>query len=240
MNSVPQSYLGVWRRTLLAQAGQSDTSTLVLWLQTAQHHADIRIPANRPSFDNIHQLEDCSPEQLAWLATQQGFCGTTQVQGNIAKWHREHDFQPANNQRDIGEMQFETDSLLIETGLEADYLEKWEKLANSHLNLSVKQTSGTNRHGEKMPAKLLTANTTFAYVRPRNTQLPASTNLLTAIQTNQPNQAQLFDWLDFEISFGEIASGAHEANVAKNAFFGTITHSTFPFKEGKNFELAMQ
>jgi hypothetical protein len=228
MSKVPKPYLGMWRRTLLEQAGVVDTTTLVLVIQTEQYHADIRIPGLRPIFNAINQLEDCSFEQLTWLATQQGFTGITQINGNVSQWLRDHDFQPSNGQRDIGEMKFETDDILIETGVDANYLEIWERVANSHLNLCVRQITGENRHAKKTPARLFTSNNNFAYVRPRNIHLPNAASMSVAIDLYKPSKEELLDWLDFEISFGEIRDERH----------GYITHSTFPFREGKEMRLS--
>ena len=226
--TVPQQYLGIWQRTLLEHAGEQDTSTFVLWLQTELYHADIRIPADRPTFNSINHLEDCAISQLAWLASQQGFTGVTQINGNLTQWLRDYDFQPASSQRDIGEMIFETGDILVETGVDVHYLERWKKLPNSHLNLNVKQVHGENRHARKIVARLLTANRTFAYVRPRDTKLPNATSLTSAIETFKPSKETLLDWVDFEISFGEIIDDDQ----------GRISHSTFPFREGKTIKLS--
>jgi hypothetical protein len=227
-NNIPAPYMGMWRRTLLEQGAVIDTSTLVLVIQTEQYHADIRIPALRPEFSNINCLEDCTLDQLRWLATQQGFTGITQIVGNVSQWLRDHDFQPSNGQRDIGEMKFETDDILIETGLDTPYVEIWERIPYSQLNLSFHPVTGENRHGKKISARLFTANNQFAYVRPREVKLPNAESLSVAIDTYKPNKEALLDWLDFEISFGEI--------ISKN--LGYIKHSTFPFKEGKEMKLS--
>jgi hypothetical protein len=227
LTNVPQAYMGVWQRTLLEQADMVDTTSLVLWLQTDLYHIDIRIPANRPLFTSINQLEDCSFDQLSWLTTQQGFTGITQINGNTAEWIRDHDFQPLNGQRDIGEMKFETDDSLIETGIDANYLERWERIPSSHFNLSVRQIIGENRHDRKVPARIFTANSTFAFVRPRNMQLPNAASISAAIDIFQPSKEALLDWLDFEITFGEII----------DEHYGYVKHSTFPFREGKEIKL---
>ena len=220
-DKVPGAYLGLWRRTLLEQADVMDTTTLVLMIQTEQYHADIRIPAYRPDFSNTLSLEDCTSEQLNWLATQQGFTGITQISGNISQWLRDHDYQPSIGQRDIGEMTFESADTMIEIGVDAEYREIWKKIADSELNLSVKHIVGTNRHGINLPARLFTAGNSFAYVRPRNAVLPKAASLLEAIETENPNREVLLDWLDFEISFGEI----------QDKHSGKILHSTLPYRE---------
>jgi hypothetical protein len=216
----------MWRRSLLQQANTVDTTTLVLWIQTEQYHVDIRIPASRPILDSVNQLEDYTTEQLTFLTNQQGFTGITQVSGNHAEWLREFDYQPLSSQRDIGEMHFESDSILIENGVDADYLERWVKVPNSHLNLSMKHLAVKDRHSKKVPARLFTSNNTFAYVRPRSRQMPAAESIAAAIDYYQPTKDVLLDWLDFEISFGEIIDKNH----------GGITHSTHPFREGATFK----
>jgi hypothetical protein len=211
----------MWRRTLLEQAGVVDTSTLVLVIQTEQYHADIRIPTDRPGFSGIECLADCSAEQLRWLASQQGFTGITQVNDNISQWLRDYDYQPSNGQRDIGEMTFESADVIVEIGVDAEYREIWQKIKDTQLNLSVKHITGINRHGIELPARLFTAGNHFAYVRPRSAVLPRAASLNEAIDTVNPNRDELLDWLDFEISFGDIQDGLS----------GKIHHSTLPFRE---------
>jgi len=49
MKSVPDAYLGVWRRRLLTTtAGLRDETSEVYWLQTASLHADLRLPRPQP------------------------------------------------------------------------------------------------------------------------------------------------------------------------------------------------
>jgi hypothetical protein len=124
-------------------------------------------------------------------------------------------------------MRFESDDIVVETGVDVEYREIWQKITDSHHNLSVSHITGENRHGIKTPARLFTANKTFAYVRPRSVMLPKAANMTEAIDSYRPNKEVLLDWLDFEISFGEIINQHH----------GQITHSTFPFREGHAMSL---
>jgi hypothetical protein len=201
----------MWRRTLLENADGVDNTCLVLWIQTDQHHVDIRIPSSRPVFSPVSQLSDYTLDQLKCLADQEGFTGITQVEANIAEWVREQD------------------STLIEIGVEDSYSECWEKLANSNKNLGMKKTLGKDRHAKKVPARLFTANNIFAYVRPRTAKLPDAKSLAAAIDTYHPSKETLLDWLDFEISFGQI----------KDKNQGYIMHSTLPFREGTFFDFNM-
>lgn len=224
---VPSRYLGVWKRTLLEQKGEQDTSSLVLWMQTEREHADIRIPASRPDFTDCNNLEECSAEQLRWLATQQGFAGVTEVNNSICQWHRQLDFQPKTNARDIGKMAFDDQDTLLETGIDAPYFEVWKKIEYSHLNVKTYQVIGEDRHGRETPSRLLIAGNHFAFVRPRNVILPSASSMLAVIDKHYQSMHTLLDWLDFEISFGEIV----------DQITGLIQYSTLPFKEGAELRL---
>lgn len=221
--AVPSSYLGVWRRTLLEQHGSQDTTSLVFWLQAHYHHIDIRIPASRPDFSDCVCLQDCSAEQLRWLATQQGFSGITEVKDSICHWHRELDFQPSNGVSDIGEMVFDGEETILETGIECDYFEIWKKIEGTHRNIKSCQVSSVNCIGDIVQARLIKAGNQFGFIRPRSENLPEYSSLLAAIDAQHQNYRNLLNWLDFEISFGEIVDETH----------GKIMHSTFPFREGE-------
>ena len=81
MKSVPDAYLGVWRRRLLTTtAGLRDETSEVYWLQTASLHADLRLP--RPqALPPAASLETCSHAQQLALSEQAGFAGITEVNG---------------------------------------------------------------------------------------------------------------------------------------------------------------
>jgi Protein HRI1 len=226
-NAVPSNYIGVWQRELLETATSKDDRSLVLWMQTQHYHIDIRIPANLPQLPKVDKLEDYTNEELLQLATQQGFAGITQVtpstatSSDICQWHREMDFQPPSDARDIGKMIFIDTNTVIETGVDEAYLEVWRRLENSQKPCSFKLTTGKNYKGLATPAYLMRAGNFVAYARPRQTALPKSTSLVNAIQTYKPQREQLLDWLDMEISFGELLDDGH----------WKIKHSSLPFKE---------
>lgn len=230
-SAVPSHYPGVWQRTLLRipasartarQASVNDTKTQVFWLQAAHCHADLRIPAGRPDFAGVNQLTDCTDEQLDWLTRQQGFAGITQVQKDQCIWHRKVDFQPASGKRDIGHMQFGRDEL-IETGVEADYMEHWVRLPDSSGPNWVLQLAEEDGQLPAQPAWLLVCGAYFMYVRPRLAQLPPAPDLASLIRATLPNRERLLSWLDFEISFGR-----RESNTPWQ-----IERSTLPFREGQ-------
>ncbi|MHB9051657.1 MAG: hypothetical protein ACYC3R_07400, partial [Thiomonas delicata] len=121
--TVPPHYQGLWRRTLLTAPGLRDDTTLVLWMQTAQWHADLRIPADRPPCEGRRSVHDCSRDELLGLLRQEGFAGITQVQGDTCEWLRQLDYRPSGR-RDLGCMAFaSTLDAIDEYGVEADYAE---------------------------------------------------------------------------------------------------------------------
>lgn len=219
--AVPDAYLGVWRRSLLEAPGVHDTSSLVLWLQTPRWHADLRIPAGRPDFTGVATLADCDATQLAWLATQQGFCGLTQVDGERCTWHRQVDVQPINGCRDTGRMVFDGERM-VETGLEADYREIWEPLPESRRGSAALQLVVENGALPARPTWLLIAGDCFMFVRGRAMRLPRAADLPSLIAATRPGREQLLAWLDIEVSFGRRnGPGAWH-----------VEHSTLPFREG--------
>jgi hypothetical protein len=224
---VPSNYIGVWQRELLETTTSKDNSSLVLWTQTQHYHIDIRIPANFLQLTKVDKLEDYTNEELLQLATQQGFAGITQVtpgtatSSDVCQWHRKMDFQPQTDTRDIGKMVFTDANTVIETGLDDAYLEVWRRLENSQEPCWFNFTTGKNYKGLATPAYLIRAGNFVAYARPRQVALPKSTSLLNAIQIQKPQRELLLDWLDMEISFGEMLDDKH----------WKIKHSTLPFKE---------
>lgn len=219
---VPDAYLGLWRRSLLQSPQSRDTDARVWWLQTRHWHADLRMPPRRPDFSGVASLAECDNAQLAWLATQQGFCGLTQVEGDRCTWHRLADFQPANGHRDHGHMTFEGERL-IETGVDSDYLEIWHRLPEGGGASAALQLVTEGGALPERPTWLLLAGDCFMYVRGRRRPLPDAANLASLIAASRPSRAQLLEWLDAEISFGH-RSGAAPWRIA---------HSTLPFREGE-------
>ena len=227
-NPLPAEYIGVWRRDLLETPTIKDGTSLVLWMQTQQYHIDIRIPASRAVIRAVHSLEDYNDEELLILASQQGFAGITQVtpdtvkSSDICQWHREVDFQPQTDARDIGKMVFTNADTIIETGIDDVYLEVWRRLVDSQKPCLFEFATGQNRKGLAMPAYYMRAGKFVAYARPRQISLPKIDSLINAIHTIKPARDKLLDWLDMEISFGEV--------IDENGW--KIKHSTLPFKEG--------
>jgi hypothetical protein len=217
---VPASYVGVWKRTLLATPTLRDTSTRVFWLQTDLWHADIRIPEDRPATrgDALDLLDRTA---LCALSRQQGFAGITEVQGDICRWHRLIDYQPPGRFADVGRMRFETPDRLLEYGVEQEYFEIWERVHGSAGAGEMFDLAGPS-----LPRRvLLRAGAFMMLVQDRSHPLPAADNLEAL--SSQASNADLAAALNLEISFGRI----------ENADFWRIELSTLPWREGKRLAL---
>jgi len=191
-----------------------DTTTQVYWMQTQSWHADIRVPADRPSFTGKTSLDQLNRAELMELAKQQGFCGTTVVDEDICRWLRRYDFQPPSGANDIGRMEFDGPDRLLEYGVEADYFEIWERLPGSKGMTSAVQVV------DDPLALVLSTGAYVLSVRPRATKLPTASNLTTFLEGK--NGRILREALDFEISFGRRVS----------ADAGRIELSTLPWMTG--------
>lgn len=214
--SVPPEYIGVWKRTLLRTPKLEDTTTQVYWMQTESWHADIRVPAGRPPCKGKLALDQLTRDELFALARQQGFSGTTLVEGDICRWLRKYDFQPPSGANDIGRMVFETPDRVLEYGVEADYFEIWERVPGSQ------GASFATQIRDEPLTLYLGAGRYRMLMRPRRMQLQTSANMssLAADKTTD----SLCDLMDFEISFGKATS----ANAWR------IGLSTIPWREGED------
>ncbi len=232
---VPLRYRGVWRRTLLQTVQHTDTATIVFWLQTANWHADLRIPAQRPDFSGVASVAACNVLQMAFLAGQQGFAGATEVtasaQGEICAWHRLIDLQPPATGPDAGRMAF-TAEHLIETGLHARYLEHWVHEPASAAGSVVLQRLQDRLMdcpdtvaAAALPVELLlVAGEHVMHVRDRAAAWPSGTPPDATLAQMPPDL--LIPLLDVEIALGHrTASGWH------------IDHATHPWLEGTDVGL---
>ena len=213
MSPVPDRYRGVWARRLLETPQQRDEKTFVRWLQTSLWHADLRIPAKALGTD----------AQIL-LASQQGFCGVTQVtqqaSGEVCTWHRRSDFQPPRADVDAGLMVFESPERVIETGVHAPYLEIWERLPDSTGRFIA--LAGLDAAGGDTQERFLVAGRYAMHVRPRRLAWPPGTQAgqtLPEVLVKHPVHAVAL--LDFEISFGTLDAG-----------HWTIEQSTLPTLKG--------
>lgn len=190
MNNVPDSYLGVWQRTLLRTAdGHEDRSTRVFWLQTASVHADLRMPCP-------------TPITVAQRISQAGFAGLTEVRGDRCQWHRLLDFHPDSG-TDIGLMEFIHADEVQETAPDGSYLEVWQRLPES-IGASCAVWLAAANEPERQ-ACLLQAGDCFMFVADRPIPARPGQPLLDQITGLGADQAELM--MGCEFSFGRIAGG---------------------------------
>ncbi|MCE3605954.1 hypothetical protein LXA47_20430 [Massilia sp. P8910] len=98
--TVPREYPGLWRREGIWRSdGSSDTTTLVLWFQSARWHIDSR-----------------------------GFAGTTVVEGARCEWHPEIAFPALGPGVDAGTMRFDGADKVEEIGIDGSYRELWLRI----------------------------------------------------------------------------------------------------------------
>ena len=224
---VPSNYIGVWQRYLLETTAIKDDSSLVLWMQSQHYHIDVRIPAICTGFKAASALQEYSDAELLLLASQQGFAGLTHVtphtaqSSDMCQWLREIDYQAPTDARDIGKMVFTDANTVIETGIDDAYLEVWRRLENSQEPNFFALSTGKNHLGTETPAYLMRTGRHVAFARPRPVAVPKAPSLIHAIQSHKPTRELLLDWLDMEISFGEMLEENH----------WKIKHSTLPFKQ---------
>ncbi len=219
--SVPPRYLGLWRRVLLSAPGVHDQTTLVLWMQTPQWHADLRIPIDRPDCTGCRAVEDCSADQLLGLLRQEGFAGFTTVNGDICEWHRRFDYRPTGR-RDLAAMRFTPSGDAIdEIGVEADYAECWERVSTADGPQAWLVDAS-----EGVPVVWLRSGVHFMRVRQSGLAAAASAAAWRAARAGQADLSTLRSLVDFTIDFGNI-EGAH----------GLIRHATLPWREGLRIAL---
>jgi hypothetical protein len=214
MMEVPQHYLGVWERKILrVGSGPEDTATRVFWLQTPLWHADLRVPADRPSFAGVTSAAECAANQLQWLLRQEAFAGITTVTGDHCWWHRMLDLQFRRSQ-DVGRMAFAGDQV-EEFGVDSDYYELWQRLPGTEAGAWAWQDPAEVRR------LACIAGDRFLFVRERAVWDAVAVRILGRIERGQASRGELEAFVDFEASFGRLEGGA-----------ARIELSTLPWREG--------
>ena len=205
--------------------GPTDTTTRVVWLQTALLYGDLRIPADRPAFDGCKSLLEMDDDALRWLAGQQGFAGHLESAGDICCWHRHIDFQPLANVPDAGRMQA-VGELVMETGLFQPYTEEWRRTeAPSDDVLAAKLLlHGGVGEAALRQGFLLAQGDSFMFALERRTP-PEQRAATLASAFVRHERSALLEALDFEISLGTRRNGRCPWE---------ITLSTLPFLEGRS------
>lgn len=214
--------LGLWERSLIAWPdGREDRTTFVAWLQGPSLFADLRQPADAPSFERVACLDDLAPEQLGWLARQEGFAGHFARSGEAFEWRRAIDFQCTSDAADAGYLAF-TDGVLIERGRDIPYIEHWHhksQMLDPQFAVRMVDESGVGGF-------LVRVGDLFMYVRDRAVQLPHGGSLSELVSGATVDEARAL--LDCEISLGRLTGGSW-----------TIERSSLPFRRCADLGFAL-
>lgn len=190
--------LGLWERSLIAWPdGREDRSTFVAWLQGPTLFADLRQPADRPSFDDVACLNDLDVRHFNWLSRQEGFAGIFVPSGDAFEWRRAIDFQCPSDAADAGYLSF-ADGVLIERGRDVPYIEHWHHTSpnlNPHFAIRMRDEAA-------LDGFLVRVGEIFMYVRNRAIGLPHGGSLSELVKTSPPDIARAL--LDCEISLGRV------------------------------------
>ena len=213
-------YEGVWERLLLSLPGQAvDTLTAVSWIQGPHYFIDLRQPHWLRGKVKAACLADLQMEEARALACQQGFAGTFELSGEIATWVRSIDFQPPGDLGDRGRLEAEGE-LLIEYGVEADYIEYWQRAASEGDGRSVGARFVSA--GDGCPVILARHGSRFGYARARTQPVTYSTDLAGMLKDADIASARAL--LDCEIALGQVTAEGWR-----------IDRSTLPWREGALF-----
>ena len=199
--------------------GRRDAETWVGWLQGRTYFADLRQPAGRPDMAGASSLDDLSAEQVAWLATQEGFAGTLAEDADCVVWTRLIDFQPPSGDVDAGRVRFDAEGRLVEEGRDIPYVEHWSRDAEPP-SAACWGASLIDPEGGP-PARLVRAGDRFMFARARLAELPRGARLADLVR-EAASMAARRALVDCEISLGRIEAAGWR-----------IERSSLPFREGR-------
>lgn len=208
---------GLWQRLLLARPGEPvETLVRAEWLQGPALFADLRQPPAISGRVQASCLSEVQPDEARVMACQEGFAGRLIVIGDTAEWCRDIDFQAPGPLRDRGRLVHE-EGLLVEYGVEADYVEYWQAQADPSGGTCA--AAGFVSEADGRSVILVQHGHHFAYARDRGWALPAGCDLSAMLCDTDARQAQAL--IDCEISFGTVTAEGWR-----------IDRSTLPWREG--------
>lgn len=224
---VPKWLQGAWRRDWI-QEGKVKSNTLdVHYLQTPTYFADIRIPKDRPRFSTANSFADLSDQQLRLLTRQSGFTGRTTLEGTVATWQHDIEFQPSDGTPDKGRLERISPDRMHEHGLDGSYVESWRSLTDGQGRFLVIRVQRSGR----LQRTLVVVGNQFVYVRNRVKDLPISPSLDALIKATSATREQIVEYLDCEISVGRVRGGYVPWEIVQ---------STLPWREGRRLDFVEQ
>lgn len=231
--AVPSWLTGAWERLWASDDGGPPQNTVnVRNIQTPTLFGDVRIPKGRPRFKKAKSLRDLSDAELKTLYPQEGFSGFTTVSGYITTWHHQITFQPPDGTVDIGRTEPQQGRVMIETGVQAKYLEHWWRLETGDgwfvgVKVMRKLPDGTQRLHEILSV----AGDHFIYARNRPFDLPMAPSMAALIKETHADRDQILALLDCEVSHGFVLGGSIPWE---------IQFSTLPFRQGEALAMASE
>lgn len=228
---VPAWLTGAWERLWVIEDGKPpDRSVDVRNIQTPTLFGDCRIPKDRPRFPRATSLRDLSDRELETLYPQEGFSGFTTVEGVIATWHHEIDYQPPDGSVDIGRIVLAGGRNMFEHGVQAEYTEHWWRLETGEdYFLGVKVMRCLPDGTQRIHQILSVAGDHFIYARNRPFDLPMAASLSALIEDTHADRDQILAYLDCEVSHGFVLGGRQPWQ---------IQFSTLPFRQGERLAFA--
>jgi hypothetical protein len=215
---VPNWLQGAWSRVLMrtTATGVEDRTRDCIYLQTEVLYADIRVPADRPSLTGRRGVDDCTPQELAAVASVNGFAGWATFTAGICHWNRPIDFQAPTGRKDQGCMGIQ-DGHLWEYGLQGQHVEQYAPRA-----------SGARRKGawalapdpvDPRPGVLVIVDDLVIRAVARPGELPLGKALGDLVVEAANDRAALRNLFDSELSLAVLNDLA-------------VTRSTLPWREG--------
>jgi hypothetical protein len=127
-----------------SEAPLRDDTTAVHWLQAPGGYVDLRIPAGLERLRGAAPM-DLPAADLAALLGAEGFAGTIAVGGGVCTWTRAIDWHGPSDTVDAGRMAWE-DGALMETGVAADYAERWLREPSEGMGARVLSSGAWRLH----------------------------------------------------------------------------------------------
>jgi hypothetical protein len=225
--TVPDWLMGCWRRRSITFAdGSEESDGTVIWLQTASHYADLRIPAGRIDLSHRECLQDCTIDELIALAHQQSSGGICELNDGRARWRGGLRFHAFDAWPEAGDLR-RVGSCLIEFAESGTYVEDWRLQDDSggpfiscELVAERDPASNTTLRNNGL---LVRAGRHAVLIRDRAVALPRQAPLAELVLDYRRDKSMLVQLLDLECSYAR-CSGADNEFV--------IYRSTLPFREG--------
>jgi hypothetical protein len=224
-STLPSWFPGVWTREWIERKGVRTDLFDIHFLQTPSLFGDVRIPRDRPSLAHAHSFADLTDAELLLLAKQRAFAGTTTIDGALATWHHEIDFQPSDSSADIGRLERIDDGHMLEHATDSSYVEAWRSLDNGAGRFLALRVDRAGR----LDLLLLIVGDHFVYARNRSADLPQAESLDSLIAVTHATRSQIISYLDCEFSTGLVRGGTMP---------WAIQQSTLPWREGKRLDFA--